>query len=39
MRRVWIGAPYVTQAKATTLVVDHIEKYWCPSFTSADLLE
>ena len=31
--------PYVTQAHATTLVVDHIEKYWCPSFTSADLLE
>lgn len=31
--------PYTTQANATTLVVGHIEKYWCPSFASADLLE
>jgi nicotinamidase-related amidase len=31
--------PYVTQSHATTLVVDHIEKYWCPSLASADVLQ
>ena len=31
-------APYVSHFRGTELVVEHIEKYWCPSITSADLL-
>jgi nicotinamidase-related amidase len=31
-------APFVSHARGTALVVEHIEKYWCPSMTSADLL-
>ena len=31
-------APYVSHFRGTELVVEHIEKYWCPSVTSADLL-
>ena len=30
--------PYVSHFKGTELVVDHIEKYWCPTITSADFL-
>jgi nicotinamidase-related amidase len=30
--------PFVTHAQGTALVVEHIETYWCPSITSADLL-
>lgn len=30
--------PYVSQAEGTRLVVEYIEKFWCPSITSADLL-
>jgi len=30
--------PYVSQARGTELAVEHVEKYWCPSITSADLL-
>jgi nicotinamidase-related amidase len=29
--------PRVNHFVGTDLVVEHIEKYWCPSFTSADL--
>ena len=29
--------PGVSHFAGTTLVVEHVEKYWCPSFTSADL--
>jgi nicotinamidase-related amidase len=30
-------APYVNHFRGTDLVIEHIEKYWCPTFTSADL--
>jgi nicotinamidase-related amidase len=30
-------APKVSHFAGTDLVVEHVEKYWCPSFTSADL--
>lgn len=29
--------PYVSHTRGTELVVEHIEKYWCPSIGSADL--
>ncbi|MGL4460619.1 MAG: protein-signal peptide and transmembrane prediction [Planctomycetia bacterium] len=29
--------PYVSHARGTELVVEHIEKYWCPSIESGDL--
>ncbi len=31
-------APFVSHFRGTGLVVEHIEKYWCPSITSADFL-
>jgi type 1 glutamine amidotransferase/nicotinamidase-related amidase len=31
-------APFVSHFTGTDLVVEHIEKYWCPTVTSADLL-
>jgi type 1 glutamine amidotransferase/nicotinamidase-related amidase len=31
-------APYVRHFVGTDLIVEHIEKYWCPSITSADFL-
>ena len=31
-------APYVSHFRGTELVVEHIEKFWCPSITSADFL-
>lgn len=30
--------PFVTHQEGTELVIEHIEKYWCPSLTSAQLL-
>ncbi|MBL9129135.1 MAG: hypothetical protein JNL97_15905, partial [Verrucomicrobiales bacterium] len=30
--------PYVSHFRGTELVVEHIERYWCPSITSAALL-
>lgn len=30
--------PFVNHFRGTELVVEHIESYWCPSVTSADLL-
>jgi len=30
--------PWVSHFRGTGLVVEHIEKYWCPSVTSADFL-
>jgi hypothetical protein len=30
--------PYVSHFAGTDLVVEHIERYWCPTVTSADLL-
>jgi nicotinamidase-related amidase len=32
------SAPYVSHFTGTDLVVEHIEKHWCPSITSADFL-
>jgi len=31
--------PYVSHDEGTELVVQHIEKYWCPSITSGELVE
>ena len=31
-------APFVSHFHGTDLVVEHIEKFWCPTITSADLL-
>jgi nicotinamidase-related amidase len=31
-------APFVSHFTGTDLVVDHIEKHWCPTVTSADFL-
>lgn len=31
--------PHVSHDEGTALVVEHIEKYWCPSILSTDLLE
>lgn len=31
-------SPYVNHFRGTELVVEHIEKYWCPSVTSADFV-
>ncbi|MGA2591940.1 MAG: isochorismatase family protein [Bryobacteraceae bacterium] len=30
--------PYVSHERGTELVVEHIEKYWCPSMLSTDLI-
>ncbi|MFN7993156.1 MAG: isochorismatase family protein [Bryobacteraceae bacterium] len=30
--------PFVSHAAGTELVIEHIEKYWCPSILSADLM-
>lgn len=30
--------PFVPHAEGTELVIEHIEKYWCPTLLSADLL-
>src|SRR5688572_2849678 len=32
-------APYVSHFTGTDLVVEHIERHWCPSLTSGDLLD
>jgi hypothetical protein len=29
--------PKVNHFAGTDLVIEHVEKYWCPSFTSSDL--
>ncbi len=29
--------PFVSHVKGTNLVIEHIEKYWCPTITSTDL--
>ena len=31
-------APHVSHAKGTALVVDYIERYWCPTMLSSDLV-
>ena len=31
--------PYVSHTRGTELVIEHIEKYWCPSILSDDLLQ
>jgi nicotinamidase-related amidase len=31
--------PYVSHDRGTELVVEHIERYWCPSAASADLMK
>lgn len=31
--------PYVSHDRGTELVVEHIEKYWCPSAASADFMK
>ena len=30
-------SPYVSHARGTDLVIEHIEKYWCPTILGADL--
>ncbi|MFN0052557.1 MAG: protein-signal peptide and transmembrane prediction [Planctomycetales bacterium] len=30
--------PYVSHQRGTELAIEHVEKYWCPSITSADLV-
>ncbi len=30
--------PYVSHEQGTHLVIEHIEKFWCPTFASADLV-
>jgi len=30
--------PYVSHVRGTELVVEHIEKFWCPTITSGDIL-
>ena len=32
-------APHVSHEQGTELVIEHIEKYWCPSVLSADLVK
>ncbi|MBD3184643.1 isochorismatase family protein [Candidatus Poribacteria bacterium] len=32
-------APYVSHKRGTELVIEHIEKYWCPSVLSEDILK
>lgn len=31
------SAPYVSHARGTELVIEHVERYWCPSILGADL--
>jgi nicotinamidase-related amidase len=31
--------PFVSHARGTEMVIEHIEKYWCPSILSKDLME
>ena len=31
--------PYVSHARGTELVIEHIEKYWAPSVTSRELVQ
>ena len=31
--------PNVSHVRGTELVVEHIEKYWCPTITSTDLTD
>lgn len=31
--------PYVSHTRGTEMVIEHIEKYWCPSIESEDLTE
>ena len=31
-------APFVTHDRGTELVIEHIERYWCPSVLSSDIL-
>jgi hypothetical protein len=31
-------SPFVSHFAGTDLIVEHIEKYWCPSITSVDFL-
>jgi len=30
--------PFVSHVRGTEMVIEHIEKYWCPTITSSDLL-
>ncbi len=31
--------PFVSHAEGTERIIEHIEKYWCPSVLSADLVK
>ena len=31
--------PFVSHEQGTELVIQHIEKYWCPTALSADLVK
>jgi nicotinamidase-related amidase/type 1 glutamine amidotransferase len=30
--------PFVSHVRGTEMVIEHIEKHWCPTFTSSDIL-
>ena len=31
--------PYVSHARGTEMVVEHVERYWCPTIDSGDLVK
>ena len=31
--------PFVDHFQGTQLVIEHVEKFWCPSFVSSDITE
>lgn len=33
------GAPFVSHSEGTQLIIEHIEKYWCPTTTSSNLID
>jgi hypothetical protein len=32
------NAPFVSHERGTELVIEHIERYWCPSILSGDVI-
>ena len=32
-------APYVSHDEGTRLVIEHIERHWCPTIDSSDILQ
>jgi hypothetical protein len=33
------AAPFVSHEQGTQLVIEHIEKHWCPTLTRSDLMQ